>query len=102
MLGLLRDSGSTRPTDLSEELGVSNPLTSRHIKRLGDLGLLTRIEHEDDARGVLIALTTTGIRMVETVETELRHEMRRFMKGISLRQLASYLSVLEQLSKRSI
>jgi DNA-binding MarR family transcriptional regulator len=102
MLGLLRDSGSTRPTDLSEELGVSNPLTSRHIKRLGDLGWISRIEHEDDARGVLIALTPEGTAMVDKVESELRHEMRLYMKGISLRQLAAYLSVLEQLSKRSL
>ena len=102
LLGLLREDGSQRPTELSEQLGVTTPLTSRHIKRLNDLGWIERVELEHDARGAIVHITDSGRELVDKLESELRRQMRLYLKGISLRQLATYLSVLEQLANRSL
>ena len=102
MLGLLNESKGLRPGELSEELGVTKPLASRHIKRLCDEGWMERNDHDLDARGALVCLTPAGKQLVADVEKRLRHEMRSYLNGISLRQLTSYLAVLEQLAQRDI
>jgi DNA-binding MarR family transcriptional regulator len=102
MLGLLKENDSLRPNELSDQLGVKSPLISRHIKLLSDRGWIERIEMEGDARGATIHLTDEGRQTVDSVEGELRGQMRKFLKGISLRQLAAYLAVLEKLAERSV
>jgi MarR family transcriptional regulator for hemolysin len=101
LLGVLKEAGEMRPSAISDELGVKNPLTSRHLKRLAEFGYIERNEMDDDARGAMVHLTPIGKELVETIEHKLRGEMRDYLKGISLRQLASYLSVLEKLAVKN-
>jgi len=61
LLELSRDGGrEMRPKDLERELLVAQYTLSRLLDRLEAKGLIARKEHEEDARGQLIALTAKG------------------------------------------
>src|SRR5207237_8279278 len=59
--------GELRMTDLADRALISRSGTSRRLGRLADEGLVRRDRAGSDGRGVVVALTETGIaRLAET------------------------------------
>jgi DNA-binding MarR family transcriptional regulator len=52
--------GPQRPATLSEELGMTRSNVSKIVQRLESAGLVARLDHPDDQRGVTVALTAEG------------------------------------------
>jgi DNA-binding MarR family transcriptional regulator len=60
VLGLLRDTGPRRVTDLAATEAVAQPTMTALVGRLDRLGLVERRRDPRDARAVLVALSDAG------------------------------------------
>jgi DNA-binding MarR family transcriptional regulator len=78
LLEPLLEDGAARMSTLAAEAGVSKPVATRMIARLGEQGLVSRQVDSTDARAVSVTLTAAGRRAVATkrafVETR-RHDL---------------------------
>lgn len=93
VLAALRRSGTPfklSPTQLMGFVTLSSGAMTNRIDRLEQMGLVKREEHPDDRRGVLIALTTEGRKLVDQA-IKMRLEDAR-------RNLASYTRTDERLA----
>jgi DNA-binding MarR family transcriptional regulator len=72
VLGLLEREGPTTPREIAAFERVQPPSMTRTLTALLDLGLVTRTEHPDDRRQVLIAVTEAGAAVVR--ETRRRRD----------------------------
>ena len=94
VLATLRRAGPPyrlRPTDFAATLMLTTSGTTKRLDRLEAAGYVTREPDPGDRRGVLIALTPQGRRLVDTAAaTHLANE-RRILSGLTAaeqRQLA--------------
>lgn len=80
VLAALRRSGSPHrlsATDLYNSLLISSGAMTNRVDRLEERGLVSRVPDPNDRRGVLIALTAKGKRVVDKVtDSHLENEQR--------------------------
>ena len=69
------DDGSTRPSDLADQIGLSRSATTRLIDRLESDGLVERRSCASDRRGTFVRLTPRG-------EDAFREAGRVHLRGI--------------------
>ncbi|HWU02837.1 MAG TPA: MarR family transcriptional regulator [Novosphingobium sp.] len=70
VLATLRRSGAPHaltPTDLYEAAMISSGSMTNRIDRLEKAGLVERRPNPADRRGTLVALTTQGLRLIDTL-----------------------------------
>jgi DNA-binding MarR family transcriptional regulator len=65
LLALRRTSRPVNPAELIEELSVTSSAVTKRLDRLASLGLVERRPDELDGRGVKIALTGRGRKIVD-------------------------------------
>lgn len=81
--------GELRMTDLAARAFTSRSGMTRRIDRLVDEGLVRRANADADARGVVIALTDTGLaRLTETAPVHLRGVSNLFVAQLDDQELA--------------
>jgi DNA-binding MarR family transcriptional regulator len=66
LLEPLLERDAVRISTLADEAGVSRPVATRMIARLGEQGLVSRKSDPTDARAVTVGLTAAGRRAVGT------------------------------------
>src|SRR5206468_12382706 len=77
-----------RMTDLAARALISRSGMTRRLARLVDEGLVRRLAHDADARGVLVALTDAGLaRMVEVAPVHVRGVRELFIDRLGDREL---------------
>ena len=100
VLATLRRAGPPyrlRPTDFATTLMLTTSGTTKRLDRLEAAGYVTRQPDPGDRRGVLIALTPQGRRLVDTAAPEHLANERRILSGLTApeqRQLAGLLRKL--------
>jgi DNA-binding MarR family transcriptional regulator len=72
VLALLDRHGSLTPRELANHERVQPPSMTRTVAALADLALVTRSEHPDDGRQVVVALSDAGAATVR--ETRRRRD----------------------------
>jgi DNA-binding MarR family transcriptional regulator len=72
VIALLEREGPRTPREIAAYERVQPPSLTRTLTALLDLGLVTRTEHPDDRRQVLIAVTEAGVATVR--ETRRRRD----------------------------
>jgi DNA-binding MarR family transcriptional regulator len=96
---LAQAGGRLRMTDLAARAFSSRSGLTRRVDRLVDEGLVSRTTADDDARGVVVALTKAGVaRVTETVPVHLRAVAELFTAKLDDHELA----VLEGALKKVI
>jgi DNA-binding MarR family transcriptional regulator len=81
--------GELRMTDLAARAFSSRSNMTRRIDRLVDEGLVRRANADDDARGVVVALTDAGVaRLTETAPVHLRGVADLFVAHLDDEELA--------------
>ena len=81
--------GELRMTDLAAKAYSSRSAMTRRIDRLVEEGLVRRTSSEADARGVVIALTETGLtRLSEAVPIHLSGVSKLFIERLDDNELA--------------
>jgi DNA-binding MarR family transcriptional regulator len=80
ILAVLHKAGSLRVRELLQRTGIEPPTLSRLLASLEKRGLLARAQSDDDARGVLVQPTPSGLALADDlvphalrVESELLH-----------------------------
>lgn len=80
VLSELAERGPQRVADLADVLSVDRSTATRMCDRLVRKGLVHRRRLQDDRRGVRIALAPEGRRLVETVATQRREQVREIVR----------------------
>src|SRR5215471_14048865 len=100
VLATLRRAGPPyrlRPTDFAATLMLTSSGTTKRLDRLEAAGHITREPDPSDRRGVLIALTPKGRRLIDKASVKHMANERRILSGLTTaeqRQLADLLRKL--------
>lgn len=100
VLAALRRSGSPyhlTPTELYNSLLISSGATTNRVDRLEERGLVARVPDPTDRRGVLVALTPAGKRLVDRVieaHLENEHRLLEHLNATERKQLGQLLRKL--------
>jgi DNA-binding MarR family transcriptional regulator len=91
--------GELRMSELAARAFSSRSGMTRRIARLVDEGLVTRASDEADARGVVVALTDTGIaRLAEATPIHLRGVVELFVVQLTDKELALLKRALDKVT----
>jgi DNA-binding MarR family transcriptional regulator len=81
--------GQLRMTELADRALISRSGMSRRVARLVDEGLVRRAKADTDGRGIVVAITDSGIaRLAETAPVHLRGVSKLFVEQLDDQELA--------------
>ena len=91
--------GALRMTDLADSALISRSGMTRRVVRLVKEGLVCRSSADEDARGVVVALTAAGIaRLAETAPVHLRGVRNLFVAPLDDQELAVLEGALDKVT----
>ncbi|MFF4474657.1 MarR family winged helix-turn-helix transcriptional regulator [Streptomyces sp. NPDC001599] len=82
-LARLSREGPQRLTELARAEGVSQPNMTQLVTRLERAGLARRTADASDGRGVLVAVTSAGIEVLDRRRAERARALRRLMEDMT-------------------
>lgn len=95
------EEGPRTPRELADVEKVSPPSMTRTVTHLETDGLVTRSDHPDDGRQVLVTLTVAGREMLHTIRRQRDAWMASRVAGLSpqeQRDLERAVAVLQKLA----
>lgn len=97
IIGLLHDDTSSgmKLSDLSEALGVEASFITIRIKRLEVRRLVSIVSGTADKRERRATITTTGSKLVTTIEPILRRESRQWLQGVRPLDVKGFITVMK-------
>src|SRR5438874_4055957 len=96
---LARAGGELRMTDLATRALVSRSGMTRRVARLVEEGLVERANADSDGRGVVVALTDTGLaRLGEAAPLHLRGTSELFVARLDNEELATLENALNKVT----
>jgi DNA-binding MarR family transcriptional regulator len=101
VLATLRRAGPPyrlRPTDFATTLMLTSSGTTKRLDRLEAAGHVTREPDPGDRRGVLIALTAQGRKLVDKAAAKHLANERRILSGLSAADQCQLADLLRKLS----
>ena len=100
VLGQLAEAGGAlRITELADRTLNSRSGMTRRIDRMAGDGLVRRANADGDARGVVVALTETGLsRLTETAPVHLRGVSELFVERLDDQELAALENALDKVT----
>lgn len=101
LVGILRDHNKQRLSDIAMRMRVEASLSTTLANRLLKKQLIERLPDPTDKRAKLVALTPKGRRMVDTMEIQLRTEMKAFLHDISAAELVVYIGVMAKIAAKA-
>ena len=91
--------GELRITELAVRALISRSGMTRRVARLADQGLVGRVSTGVDGRGVIVALTDSGLaRLLETTPVHTRGVRELFVARLDDQELAALQSALEKVT----
>jgi DNA-binding MarR family transcriptional regulator len=91
--------GDLRMTELAAKAFSSRSAMTRRVDRLVEEGLVRRTSSDADGRGVVIAVTETGMaRLAEAMPVHLEGVSRLFIERLDDRELAVLAQALDKVS----
>jgi MarR family transcriptional regulator for hemolysin len=98
VMGMVKDEPARlRITDIALTLRVKGAFITGIAGKLTDAGYLQFIDHPQDSRARLLKLTPAGRRLIAKIELQLDRQLKPLVRGLSSRELESYLKVIEAL-----
>src|SRR5205085_8377339 len=96
---LARAGGELRMTDLADRVLISRSGMTRRVARLVEEGLVRRVDADADARGVVVALTDSGMaRLTEAAPVHLRGISELFVAQLDDQELAVLKNALDKIT----
>lgn len=99
MLATLRRQGppyQLKPTDLYGLLMLSSGAMTNRIDRLEKEGLVIRLRHPSDRRGIIVQLTEQGIERVDAVMPVLFEQENRLLDTLSQAETQTLITLLRK------
>jgi len=84
--------------DLADAIGVEPPFVTELGSKLLKRGFVIYEKDKKDARAKLVLLTKSGIDFVDRVEKGLRLESKKWLRGLSAREVLLYIKVIEKMA----
>lgn len=100
VLATLRRSGKPyrlTPTALSRAMMISSGGTTKRLDRLERRGLVARLDDPHDRRGVVVALTPKGVRLVDDAVTAHVADEQRVVAPLSKAERKTLVRLLDSL-----
>src|SRR6201986_1208055 len=99
VLRILRGAGADGlcRNEISERMVTATPDMSRLLDRMERAGWVTRERAEDDRRQVSTYITTSGMKLLETLETPIREFLARLFGGVAVNDLKTILRFNDQI-----
>jgi DNA-binding MarR family transcriptional regulator len=88
-----------RSSELADHVGVGRATISRQVRRLEDLGLISRRPDPDDSRGQQLELTAEGSRRLAEAQDARRAWLRAAMSSWDADDVATLATSLERLNQ---
>ncbi|MBN2043825.1 MAG: MarR family transcriptional regulator [Anaerolineales bacterium] len=82
--------------DVAEGLGLTSPTVSVSIKRLEELGLITRHPDPDDGRAACLTLTGKSIKAFEHVKRQMFERMQNFLNHLTEEEQNELIKLMEK------
>jgi DNA-binding MarR family transcriptional regulator len=100
VIGQLAEAGGTlRMTELADRTLSSRSGMTRRVDRMVDEGLVRRDSADDDARGVVVALTDAGLgRLTEALPVHMRGVSELFVEKLDDQELAALERALDKVT----
>ena len=94
LLGQLYDHRKVKLSELAELLSYDPPMVTKLAKQLEKKGLVKRYHDEYDGRSKIITNTLKGEKLIEKIEPYVKKTMASILKGVSTKDLHTYIKVL--------
>lgn len=94
MLGLLRDRGQLRASEVCDVFAIDKGAVSRQVQHVVELGLVERTADPDDRRASLLALTEMGRERLAVVDERRRDLLRQRVDDWADSDLADLVATL--------
>ena len=94
LLGQLHENGRVKLAVLAGLLSYDPPMVTKLVKQLEKKGLVKRQQDTIDERAKIITITSSGTKLIDDLEPEVKKVMRVLLNGISREELITYLKVL--------
>ncbi len=98
LLVRIRHAPGIRSSELADHVGVGRATISRQVRRLEDLGLVSRRPDPDDSRGQLLELTAEGTRRLTEAQEARRAWLREALSSWGEDDVAGLAAALERLN----
>jgi DNA-binding MarR family transcriptional regulator len=95
----IRNAPGIRSSELADHVGVGRATISRQVRRLEDLGLVSRRPDPDDSRGQLLELTAEGTRRLTGAQEARRAWLRSALSSWDDDAVATLATSLERLNQ---
>lgn len=99
LLSAVAESPAARSGELAERMGVSAPTTTRMLSALERAGIVRRAPIHGDRRGVAIALTAKGRRLLERKEAVVSEKRRALYDSLSASERRQVQRLLRRLAE---
>ena len=86
------------PSELAEYVGIARSATSRALRSMEDMGLITRCGAERDGRGVEIVLTKKGMHVMEQCRPLVEQLNDHFATKLAAGDLQTVMNNIDALS----
>ncbi len=93
VLGQLRDHGPMSPSELGERLIVTRATVTGLLDSLERRGLVARSANPDDRRGLSVAITPTGLTVIQQVRTIIHGRETAWMGVLTQAELQTYIAL---------
>jgi DNA-binding MarR family transcriptional regulator len=94
---LARVDGAVRMSDLADRLGIARRSATSVVDDLVARGLVERRADPDDRRAVEVAVTPTGVRLLDQVRVRRRQAATELMADLSAAELVALRDLLTRL-----
>lgn len=94
LLGQLYEHGDVKLSELAELLSYDPPMVTKQAKSLEKKLLIKRTQDPRDERAKIITITSTGSKLIEQIEPEVKKTMGMLLAGVTRDELYSYIKVL--------
>ncbi|MFN3201266.1 MAG: MarR family winged helix-turn-helix transcriptional regulator [Bradymonadia bacterium] len=96
-LRMIRKAGTITPSELAGQVSLSQATVTGILDRLEARGCLSRTRHAQDRRRVVVALTETGVSLVESVPSPLHERFARRLRALSEAERAEIDEILSRI-----
>lgn len=98
LLKRLKHAGPLNIGELAEGLGITSSSATTATKRLAKMGLVKRDRQKEDERVVTVALTGTGLEMLEQWANEKRAALANLLTPLTLEERCLLLELIRKVN----
>lgn len=99
LLSAVAEAPGARSRELAEATGVSAPTTTRMLSALERAGIVRRRARPDDRRGVSVALTGKGRRLLKRKEAVVSEKRRALYESLNASERRQLQRLLQRLAE---